>query len=162
MVVLTRDPDELAERGLDVDTLAAGHARLAEAHGMPIDVRPKPRLAASEPACRAVVAARLHAPERAPALLRRLRIATMAGGLLDDPALIDGAAEEAGLDPGTLRVWSVEPATDHALRMDMAWLAIRSPPRSPSPTSWPAPATTASSATPARPTSSGGPTTAAP
>ena len=87
---------------------------------MPIDARPRPRLAASEPACRAVVATRLRAPGREEALLRRLRMATMAGGLLDDPELIDRAAAEAGLDPADLHAWSADPRTDHALRMDMA------------------------------------------
>ena len=64
---------------------------------MPIDPAPYPRPSSSEPACRAVVATRLHAPDRADALLRRLRVLRMAGGLLDDPALIEQSAAEAGL-----------------------------------------------------------------
>ena len=59
---------------------------------MPIDPRPHPRPPSSEPACRAVVAARLHAPEREEPLLRRLRVRAMLGGLLDDPAMIAAAA----------------------------------------------------------------------
>ena len=37
---------------------------IARDHGMPIDTSVRPRMAATLPACRAVVAARLHAPER--------------------------------------------------------------------------------------------------
>ena len=64
---------------------------------------PYPRPASSEPACRAVVAAREHAPERAEALLRRLRVRVMTGGLVDDPELIAAAARDAGLDPARAR-----------------------------------------------------------
>ena len=63
---------------------------------MPIDPAPYPRPASSEPACRAVVAAQLHAPEHAEALLRRLRVRVMTGGLLDDPELLAAAARDAG------------------------------------------------------------------
>ncbi len=41
---------------------------------MPIDTRTKPYVAATVPACRAVIAARLHAPERERHVLRRLRV----------------------------------------------------------------------------------------
>ena len=67
---------------------------------MPIDPAPYPRPASSEPACRAVVAARLHAPEPQEPLLRRLRVRVMQAGLLDDPELIAAAARDVGLDPG--------------------------------------------------------------
>src|SRR4051794_21948520 len=81
MILLTREPGEAAR-------LAEGAPGLQRSYGMPIDPRPYPRPASSEPACRAVVAARLNAPERADALLRRLRVRVMQRGLLDDPALI--------------------------------------------------------------------------
>ncbi len=57
----------------------------------------------SEPACRAVVAARLNAPALEQRLLRRLRVRRMNGGLLDDPALIAAAATDVGLDPDAAR-----------------------------------------------------------
>ena len=84
MIVLTREPGE-------AEKLAEGAPNLQRLHGMPIDPRPYPRAASSEPACRAVVAAREHAPERAEALLRRLRVRVMTGGLVDDPELIRAA-----------------------------------------------------------------------
>ena len=55
MIVLTLEPGE-------AEKLAEGAPTLQRRHGMPIDPAPYPRPASSEPACRAVVAARLHAP----------------------------------------------------------------------------------------------------
>src|SRR3954451_15986776 len=85
MIVLTLEPGE-------AEKLAEGAPTLQRLHGMPIDPSPYPRAASSGPACRAVVAARLRAPERQDALLRRLRVRVMVGGLVDDPELIAAAA----------------------------------------------------------------------
>jgi hypothetical protein len=49
----------------------------------------------------------------------------MAGGLLDDPMLIDGAAGDAGIDPGELAMWVASEETGAALEADVA--AARSP-----------------------------------
>src|SRR4051794_30335864 len=118
MIVLTREPGE-------AEKLAEGAPGLQRRYGMPIDPRPYPRPASSEPACRAFVATRLHAPERAEALLRRLRVRVMLGGLLDDPALIDGAAADAGIDPSALSAWAVTDDVAAALEADAA--AARDP-----------------------------------
>jgi predicted DsbA family dithiol-disulfide isomerase len=118
MIVLTREPGE-------AEKLAAGAPGLQRRFGMPIDPAPYARAASSEPACRAVVATRLHAPERTEALLRRLRVRVMQAGLLDDPALIDGAATDAGLDPEPLAAWSASEEVAAALEADV--LAARSP-----------------------------------
>ena len=105
MIVLTLEPGE-------AEKLAEGAPTLQRRFGMPIDPAPYPRPISSEPACRAVVAARVNAPGTEEALLRRLRVRAMLGGLLDDPDLIAGAAREAGLDPDRLATWcaSVEVA----------------------------------------------------
>lgn len=118
MIVLTLEPGE-AER------LAEGAPNLQRRHGMPIDPRPYPRPASSEPACRAVVAARLRAPEAEERLLRRLRVRVMLGGLLDDPELIAAAAGDAGLDAAALARWCEEPEVEQALQADVE--AARSP-----------------------------------
>ena len=118
MVVLTLEPGH-AER------LASGAPGLQRRYGMPIDPRPYPRPASSEPASRAVVAARMHAPALCERLLRRLRVRTMAGGLIDEPELIAGAAREAGLDPAELEEWCRSDAVEAELRADIA--AARSP-----------------------------------
>jgi predicted DsbA family dithiol-disulfide isomerase len=118
MIVLTLEPGH-AER------LAESAPDLQRTYGMPIDPNPFPRPASCEPACRAVVAARLHAPDREERMLRRLRMRTMAGGLLDDPELIAAAAREAGLDPGELARWSASEEVARALEEDIA--ASRAP-----------------------------------
>lgn len=118
MIVLTLEPGE-------AEKLAEGAPGLQRRYGMPIDPAPYPRPASSEPACRAVVACRRRAPARAEALLRALRVRTMAGGLLDDPALIAAAAHDAGLDPDALRAWCAEPGTATELADDIA--AARTP-----------------------------------
>jgi 2-hydroxychromene-2-carboxylate isomerase len=118
MVVLTREEGE-------AEKLAEGAPGLQRKFGMPIEPAPYPRPASSEPACRAVVAARLNAPGGEDALLRALRVRTMAGGLLDDPALLDAAAGDAGIDAGELATWVASKETGAALEADAA--AARSP-----------------------------------
>ena len=118
MIVLTHEPGE-------AEKLAAGAPTLQRRHGMPIHPEPYPRPASSEPACRAVVATRLHAPDAEAALLRRLRVRTMLGGLLDDPELIAGAAADAGIAPDELAAWCAEDAVEDALQADIR--AARSP-----------------------------------
>jgi predicted DsbA family dithiol-disulfide isomerase len=118
MIVLTLEPGE-------AEKLAQGAAGLQRRYGMPIDPAPHARPASSEPACRAVVAARLHAPQLEGALLRRLRVRVMSGGLLDDPELIAAAARDVGLDPAQLDAWSRSDGVSAALREDID--AARSP-----------------------------------
>src|SRR3954451_3496793 len=111
MIVLTREPGE-------AEKLAQGAPTLQRLHGMPIDPAPYARPASSEPACRAVVATRLHAPGLERAILRRIRVLVMAGGLIDDADLLARAAAQAGLDPAELAEWTREPATAQALEED--------------------------------------------
>ena len=118
MIVLTLEPGEDAK-------LAEGAPGLQRKYGMPIDPNPYARTFSSEPACRAVVAARLNAPGAEAPLLRRLRVRAMLGGLLDDPALVAAAATDVGLDPEELERWMRMPAAEDALRADIE--AARSP-----------------------------------
>jgi 2-hydroxychromene-2-carboxylate isomerase len=118
MIVLTREPGE-------AEKLAEGAPGLQRRFGMPIDPAPLARPASSEPACRAFLAARLHAPGHAEPLLRRLRAQAMTGGLLDDPATLRAAAAEAGLDPDALQAWSAGGDVARALEADAA--AARDP-----------------------------------
>ena len=118
MIVLTREPGE-------AEKLAEGAPGLQARYGMPIDPSPYPRPASSEPACLAFVAARVHAPDRAEALLRRMRVRVMQGGLIDDPALIAAAAEDVDLDPVRLLAWTETRDARAALEADAA--AARAP-----------------------------------
>jgi 2-hydroxychromene-2-carboxylate isomerase len=120
MIVLTDEPGE-------AEKLAAGAPNLQRRYGMPIDPAPYPRPSTSEPACLAVVATRLADPAAADRLLRRLRVRRMAGGLLDDPALISAAAEDIGIDPRRLQERSQTEEARAALAADRR--AARSPSR---------------------------------
>jgi predicted DsbA family dithiol-disulfide isomerase len=120
MIVLTLEPGE-------AEKLAEGAPGLQRRYRMPIDPAPYARAASSEPACRAVVATRLRAPEFEAPLLRRLRVRTMLGGLLDDPELLAAAAADAGLDAQELRRWSTAGDVEEALQADVA--AARAPTR---------------------------------
>ena len=120
MVVLADSPDHYLERGITPERQSAGFAKIAREHGMPIDTRERPRMAATAPACRAVVAARLHAPQQMRRLLRRLRIRHFAGALLDEPETIAGAALDAGLDPAQLERWCAGADVAEALEQDKA------------------------------------------
>jgi len=119
MVVLSESPADHADGGLTPERQSKSFARIAADHGMPIDTSVRPRMTATLPACRAVVAARLHAPECESALLRSLRVTHFSGGLLDEPDAIAGAAAEAGLDPVELEGWAAGPDVEVALRGDM-------------------------------------------
>ena len=120
MIVLTLEEGEDAK-------LAEGAPGLQRKYGMPIDPNPYARTFSSEPACRAVVAARLNAPGAEAALLRRLRVRAMLGGLLDDPELMAAAAADIGLDGGDLARWSAMPAVEDALRADIETARSPSP-----------------------------------
>jgi predicted DsbA family dithiol-disulfide isomerase len=125
MVGLSENPEDAVARGFTPEVLSQAFGRIADEHKMPIDTSLRERMAASIPACRAVVAARLNAPEQMSALLRALRVRTFSGELLDAPETIDGAAADAGIDPAALRDWMAQDATQAALDEDL--VAARQP-----------------------------------
>jgi predicted DsbA family dithiol-disulfide isomerase len=119
MVVLSESPADYERKGFTVEKLSSGLRDIQRRYGMPIDWRMRPRMHATAPACRAVVAARLHAPEREWRLLRALRVRTMAGALLDDQATVDRSARDAGIEPRDLERWLSDPAVEETLRDDI-------------------------------------------
>ena len=128
MVVLASSPEEYLERGMTPERQAAAYKQISRDHGMPIDTRERARVAATRPACRAVVAARLHDQQVAQRLLRCLRVHNFAGdALLDEPEMLELAAAGAGIDTAALARWLDDPAVDAALTEDMA--AARAPMR---------------------------------
>ncbi len=119
VVGLAEGPDEYVDRGFTPERQSKAFAMIAREHGMPIDTSVRPRMAATVPACRAVVAARLHAPDRMRRLLRRLRVRHFSGELLDATETIAGAAADAGIDAVELETWSASDEVEAALRDDM-------------------------------------------
>jgi predicted DsbA family dithiol-disulfide isomerase len=125
MVVLADSASEYAAKGFTPEFLSKSLADLSREHGMPIDTSLRPKLSATAPACRAVVAARLHAPQAEAALLRALRVRNFAGEALEDESTRAGAARDAGLDPAALEAWMATGEVERMLDEDRA--AARSP-----------------------------------
>ncbi len=125
MVVLAESPQEYIDKGVTPEKVARGMRTIARDHGMPIDTSTPPRVAATAPACRAIVAARLHAPDAEERLLRAFRIRAMGGELLDEESTVRGASADAGLDPDAVLRWSAGDDVETAMRADMA--AAREP-----------------------------------
>jgi predicted DsbA family dithiol-disulfide isomerase len=119
MVGLSETPQDNADRGLTPESLSSGYRKIAADHGMPIDTAIRPRVPASVPACRAIVATQMKAPAQARRLLRRLRVLGFGGALIDEPETIAQAAREAGLDPGELGLWIEMPEVEEQLREGM-------------------------------------------
>jgi 2-hydroxychromene-2-carboxylate isomerase len=125
MVVLADSGDEYVAKGFTPEKLSTAVEKLSREHGMPIDTSPRDRMSGTAPACRAVVAARLNAPEAEAALLRALRVHHVAGEHLDDRATREGAGRDAGLDPAQLEAWMAGDDVERALEEDKA--AARNP-----------------------------------
>jgi len=119
MVGLSDRSSDGSESGFTPERMSEAFHSMAERYGMPMDTSIRPRLAATLPACRAVVATRLHDVGRERALLRALRVRHFAGELLDEQDTIDGAARDAGIDPVKLSAWMHETATERALEGDL-------------------------------------------
>jgi predicted DsbA family dithiol-disulfide isomerase len=127
MIGLHETAEAAAAKGLTPERVEPAMRMLQARHGMPIDVALRPRVPGTVPACRAVVAVRLHAPDAAleDAFIRRLRVRYMGGELLDEQVTIDAAAADVGIDAADLAAWVANPATEEALRDDMR--AARTP-----------------------------------
>jgi 2-hydroxychromene-2-carboxylate isomerase len=99
MIGLTEDAGQYAARGYTPTRSALGYSRFRR-FGMPFQITPKPRLSATSPGCRAVVATRLIAPQLEDAALRALQLAQFTTtGTLDDPETLRSAlAGVEGLD----------------------------------------------------------------
>jgi protein-disulfide isomerase-like protein with CxxC motif len=96
---LAEDPALYAERGYTPLRSAIGYMTFRR-FGMPLLVAPKAGLSATSPACRAVVATRLAAPELEVAAFRALQFAQFTtGGLFDEPLTLRAALRGVpGLD----------------------------------------------------------------
>ena len=100
MIGLTEDAAQYTARGYSPTRSAVGYGRYRR-FGMPFQITPKARLSATSPACRAIVATGLAAPQLEDAALRALQFAQFTTtGTLDDPATLRSALGGVeGLDP---------------------------------------------------------------
>jgi predicted DsbA family dithiol-disulfide isomerase len=114
-----RDESLTPEKGYDADEMAERQREIARDHGMPIDTRPRPYLAATVPACRAVVATKAHRPECTRRILRQLRVRNWRGEQLDDLSTLHGAAADAGISVEEIDAWTADPEVEERLARDM-------------------------------------------
>lgn len=124
LIGLHGNPEEMTKRGFTPEKMMGGWRKLAASHGMPFNFAQPERHSATIPACRAVVATRVHGGNDR-ALMRWLRIKRFSGELIDEQSVIDDAARSAGIDTADLAKWSASAEADKALKADMD--AARSP-----------------------------------
>ena len=96
---LAEEAEQYARRGYSPKRSALGYTRFRR-YGMPFLVAPKPRLSATSPACRAIVATRLAAPELEEAAFRALQFAQFTSTeVFEEPATLRSALRTVdGLD----------------------------------------------------------------
>jgi 2-hydroxychromene-2-carboxylate isomerase len=121
MIGLTEDAAQYAARGYSPTRSAIGYRRFRR-FGMPFQVTPKPRLSATSPGCRAIVATRLAAPELEEAALRALQLAQFTTtGVLEDPEMLRSAlASVEGLDADAIAGRIDDPEVVAAYEADRA------------------------------------------
>lgn len=118
---LAEDPALYVQRGYTPLRSAVGYMSFRR-FGMPFQVVPKAGVAATSPACRAIVATRLAAPHLELAAFRALQFAQFTtSGLLDDPATLRGAlAGVEGFDADAVVAAIDAPAVLAAYEADRA------------------------------------------
>ena len=118
MVVLADTRKDYEDKGMTPQRLSSEFETISRDHGMPMDSSLREAVAATAPACHAVVAIRLHAPDAERSILRALRVRHFAGELLDQRATREGAADDARLDSRALEGWMLSDETQRALDED--------------------------------------------
>jgi predicted DsbA family dithiol-disulfide isomerase len=119
MVGLAETADVYEQKGFTPERQSASFRHMAQEYHMPMDSSLRPRMAATMPACRAIVAVRRQLPDRERAMLRAIRVLHFSGWLLDEPETIAAAAQRAGIDPEALEQWLREPETEALLQEDL-------------------------------------------
>ncbi len=118
---LAEDPSRYEKIGYTPKRSAIGYTTFRK-YGMPFQVTPKARLSATSPACRAIVATRLAAPELEYATFRALQFAQFTTtGLFDDAAALRNAlAAVDGLDADAIAGAIEDPEVREAYERDRA------------------------------------------
>ena len=121
MIGLTEEAAQYAARGYTPTRSALGYERFRR-FSMPFQITPKPRLSATSPGCRAIVATRLAAPELEEAALRALQFAqfTTTGTLDDLGTLRSALATVDGLDAEAVVARIDDPEVMEAYEADRA------------------------------------------
>jgi protein-disulfide isomerase-like protein with CxxC motif len=122
LIGLSEDTSRYEERGFTPGRFASGQRKFQRRFGMPFGGGLKPRLAATSPACRAIVAAREIDPALGEAALRALQLMQFTtSGLLDDPDDLRAAlAAIPGLDAEAIVAGIDDPEVLAAYEADRA------------------------------------------
>jgi 2-hydroxychromene-2-carboxylate isomerase len=116
---LTERAEQYVQRGYTPARSARGYLKFRR-YGMPFATDPRPRVAGTGTACRAIVATRLLAPEREQAVFRALQFGWFTTPLvLDEPQAILSALERVGgLDVRAILAALDDPEVERAYQAD--------------------------------------------
>ncbi|MEA2243560.1 MAG: hypothetical protein QOD24_3116, partial [Solirubrobacteraceae bacterium] len=118
---LAEDAARYARDGYTPMRLALAYAGFRR-YGMPFEITPKPRVSGTSPACRAIVATRLDAPEHEDAALRALQFAQFTTtAVFDEPeTLVTALTAVPGLDADAIVARIDDPDVRAAYEADRA------------------------------------------
>jgi protein-disulfide isomerase-like protein with CxxC motif len=118
---LAEDATRYARDGYTPMRLALAYAGFRR-YGMPFEITPKPRVSGTSPACRAIVATRLDAPEHEDAALRALQFAQFTTtAVFDEPeTLVTALTAVPGLDADAIVARIDDPDVRAAYEADRA------------------------------------------
>jgi protein-disulfide isomerase-like protein with CxxC motif len=119
---LTEDAQQYLDRGYKPVRLSLAYMMFRDRFGMPFSTTPRSRISATAPACRAVVATRLRAPELEYAAFRALQFGTFTDGVVfdDDADLVRALSRVDGLDARAIVEAIDSPAVIEAYEADRA------------------------------------------
>jgi predicted DsbA family dithiol-disulfide isomerase len=118
---LADDARRYTDGGYTPAKMAMGYLRFRRL-GMPLTTQPKPRVSATGPACRLIVAARLTAPDQEEAVFRALQAENFTTSLpLESEELLAAALDRVpGVDAAALLALLDDPAVVEAYEQDKA------------------------------------------
>ena len=121
MIGLSETPERYARRGITPISQAQTYRRF-RTRGMPFATEPRPRLAATGRACRAIVATRLRSPELEWNAFRALQLAWFTTPLVldEDAAIAEVLSGVEGLDADAIVAAIDDPAVEEAYQADRA------------------------------------------
>jgi 2-hydroxychromene-2-carboxylate isomerase len=119
---LTEDAQQYVDRGYTPARSTKGYTEFRRRFGMPFSTQPRPRIAATSRACRAIVATRLTVPEREEAVFRALQFAQFTTPIVfDEDDQIEAALQGVeGLDAAAIVARLDDPDVRDAYEADRA------------------------------------------
>lgn len=119
MVVVAESAAAIQKKNFTPELQAKILRKLRDKHGMPINAEERPQVATSFMACKAYTALRENKQSLADCFLRKVRIASMSGELVDDIEVVLNVAESVGIKSEELKEWFDQDSTEQTIRNDM-------------------------------------------